>query len=214
MVRKVDTEMPSASEGDGKLGEVDTAKALQELWDKRKEFGLAVPAATEASFVVSLRGGSWTAAKKGIAHDCWLASCKNADTKAWCRMYGLPCSGSFSILKFSMELGHALADEWAHRHHAMHGLWLANGGVDSFVFASVHLESIADSAAAATIVASGHAVAIIRLDEIRAIKPKLVGVKRLLHASQCQSAPPVSISPAKNLPKKRSQTKQTTGTAL
>ena len=71
-----------------------------------------------------------------------------------------------------MELAHALADEWAHRHSAMHDLWLVKGGLDSFVFAVTDLESIARSPVAATVLASGHPAAISRLESILAIKPK------------------------------------------
>lgn len=159
------SEASDSSSGD----EVDEIAAMEELWEKRQELSVMQPLADE-TFAVSLRGGAWTASKKGIAYDCFLAAAKRSEIKSWCRDYKTPASGSFSIAKYGMSLAQGLADAWAWRHAFLYQLWLDRGADSSYVFSPADYESIPDSDGCRAVEASGHRVALERLRQLRSTR--------------------------------------------
>lgn len=167
---KPDKAMPASSdESSSEDDELDELAAMEELWATRHELGLD-QALTEQWFPVSLRGGAWTASKKGVAFDCFLAAGKRSEIKAWCRNYRVAASGSFSIAKYGMDLAKALADEWATRQACLYSMWMDRGASDSFVFREADYQDLPSCEAAEKVVASGHPQAIERLRQIRAAR--------------------------------------------
>ena len=76
---------------------------------------LLADAPVASNFYVTARGGLWTAARHGVAYDCFGAYARGGPATDWCTQFGLNKSASFSIHRYGEEGAELLAKAWVHK---------------------------------------------------------------------------------------------------
>lgn len=87
--------------------------AWRELQDKRRQWE-AAPVASE-DFHVVVRGGAWTAKKKGVAADSVCGQARPGDPRSWCKEVGANEMASFSFAAHGEAAAATMAHEWVRR---------------------------------------------------------------------------------------------------
>jgi hypothetical protein len=130
----VDRSSDSSSDGTDSDDLAREFNAMSDLLAKRAELEKLDPISMESCFRYTVRGGAWTAGKKGIAFDCFLASAVKGPPLDFCMMYKMHGSASSSIVAYGEEACIVLCRSWCHRLFHYYNLWLCKGGKSSFVF--------------------------------------------------------------------------------
>lgn len=147
--------------------EVDHDEVLEELWDMRKgaRRGCAGPVAFRVRSQLARRVMGGGAQRRRIRLPLGRRPQSGGDTLF--QVVGAPASGSFSIAKFGMDLANALAQEWAHVHEGLYGLWQERGCPEDKRSVTDDLARFPPSEAGELVRANGYAGAMSRLSSIR-----------------------------------------------
>ena len=110
--RAVDVDVgPNEAEA-GISGDADVFEEVRrrrDAWDA--EHGVPV----EIHFSVSLRGGAWTAAHVGEAVDSVRCQAASHTAREFCRLHGMPSSGTFSLRLYGEDVCGHMAAIWVRR---------------------------------------------------------------------------------------------------
>ena len=110
--RAVDVDVgPNEAEA-GISGDADVFEEVRrrrDAWDA--EHGVPV----EIHFSVSLRGGAWTAAHVGEPVDSVRCQAASHKAREFCRLHGMPSSGTFSLRLYGEDVCGHMAAIWVHR---------------------------------------------------------------------------------------------------
>ena len=109
------------------------AKALDAVEEKKKEWAEKYQQEGE-DFIPSLLGGLWTSHFKGVPVDRVLVRAVGPDAKAWCFLYGLKKSKSWSINKYGEEPVSIIALEWCARMQYYYNLWYSQPGTGEYEY--------------------------------------------------------------------------------
>jgi hypothetical protein len=164
---KIDVE--SGGQGESSDWDVDAEAVMDELLRKRAE--LAPPDVAEENFSYSLRGGQWTAAKKGVAFDCFLGSAKGHASVAFCEQFAMHRSGSFSIALYGEHEGLLLVKAWVHRMEFLMQVWVAAGSLADFQFSAEDLSRYEGPAELVELLACSKSVVSKRAIVVRSLGP-------------------------------------------
>ena len=97
------------------LADDEVEAVFAELDRRRAEVGAMPGAGDVEDFSVTVLGGAWTMAARGVAADAVQASARSPLAKDFCRRRGLPLSARFEISTYSQEHATVMARAWAHR---------------------------------------------------------------------------------------------------
>ena len=99
---------------------------LEEVFERLQEKRIAWAAEygfEEEDFEVILRGGGWTKKHKKVVVNEVRAQCSGSDTPAWCDLYDLKKSVTFSIALYGEFAATTIAMAWAHRMQFLYNLY-------------------------------------------------------------------------------------------
>ena len=100
----------------------DVEQVFAELYRKREEW-LQEAEFVPPDFKVSLSGGAWTLANRGVAYDVFMGSASTLGAKAWCTKYSLNKSRRYTISLYGQELPVALAHAWCKNTQYYYGVY-------------------------------------------------------------------------------------------
>ncbi len=155
---------------------LDLEGLVEELYKRRLELDDRCPADDLPQFEMIIRGGKWTAAKKGVAFDCFATRAKPGIAARMMQHYSLQKTSSYAIAKYSEEGAKDLAQCWIDKHAFFLDQWVASGEALGFDLqrASKHfVETVVFS----RIDAEGNNDAKARLRGLRDMVPRAVGAE-------------------------------------
>ena len=125
------------SDCDAEAQEVDGSEVMDALLAKRLELAGAAPEPA-VNFRWQLRGGSWTAAHRGMSFDSFMASAiKGGLAEQWCIDWGLTRSGSFAIALYGEDGAHTMAKHWVALHEWFYLTGLAHEAEPAWTFSAM-----------------------------------------------------------------------------
>ena len=84
-------------------------------------------------FYSKLRGGTWTARRKGTVADS-TSMFARSHVEPWCHVYSWPRQRGFMHSKYGVDDATFLAEEWARRSEYFYVRWLENGASNDYTF--------------------------------------------------------------------------------
>lgn len=130
--------------------------------------------APSSDFKCALRGGAWTASMRGVLADSWRGECASERARRFCKLAGMPLSGTFSIPKFTDSHAQSLSHFWCDRMRFWLGLWLERGATKDVRFMQEDAALFEEPEWAAELESEASAPTLSRLAELRAMRPNLV----------------------------------------
>ena len=104
--------------------------SADEVWSelaKQRAIWKSEPSGDVQDFKVTLRGGQWTLAVRGLVSDGVRAYACGQNAIQFCTIYGTHKSATFSQELYGHEEAHKLAQCWAHRMQFWLNLWIERG---------------------------------------------------------------------------------------
>lgn len=151
---------------------IDVEALVEELYNRRLELDERTAGQHDVpQFEWVLRGGAWTASKKGVAYDCVMTRPKPGLATRMMEHYSLQKTCSFAISKYSDELARDLAQCWVDLHCFFLEQWVGSGEDPSFDLRQAK-RAFTESPAFGRVEGSGHSAAQKRLQSIRGIAPR------------------------------------------
>ena len=130
---------------DSDWDELDIAAEVIDVVGELSEIraGIAALGDEDSYFFVMVRGGAWTAEKKGVAADACAGKARSGLPKTWCRFYNFPVMASASFKKYGREAAMELAREFCRRGQFYFRMWLLSEGFshDDFVYTRAQVNS-------------------------------------------------------------------------
>lgn len=164
-------DMVLADEADARAAALDVDGLVEELYRRRLELDERCVDKEEPQFERFLRGGAWTAKKKGVAYDCIATRPKPGIAVRMMEHYALQKTSSYAVAKYTDQLADDLASCWIELHSFFLDEWVAADEDPAFDLRGAKKRFV-EGAAFASVDASGHAAAIARLRSIRHISPR------------------------------------------
>ena len=141
------------------------------LADKRAELD-ARGTFEEDSFVVTVRGGQWTADHLGVAFDSYRGMARRGAPSEFCLSHGIPQSATFSIHKYHEDNCILLCKLWVSRMRFLYSLWRGSGVEGPLDFSTQDLTGFAVPGELEPLLTSEHLVSRARAEGIRDFVPR------------------------------------------
>jgi hypothetical protein len=168
--RACDPQAPD-NESDSEAQEVDVFEVMDALLAKRLELAAAAPVAA-VNFRWQLRGGSWTAAHRGMSFDSFMATAiKGGPAEQWCIEWGLTRSGSFAIGLYGEDGAHTMAKYWVALHEWLYLKFLAHESEPGWMFSDIVMAEFEEPAELSVLFAASSLRAQDRISAIRQLRP-------------------------------------------
>jgi len=163
----------SSSEGEDReeQPDFDPTALLDALYERRHHWGAAEGSRTEA-FRWVIRGGEWTARRRGVAYDSIRGQPCGKRPAQWATSYGLQTTATFATSKYGEDMAMKLAICWCHKMDRLFELFQAGGEDPAFVYSLAGLAVYREPPEAAELDAGPSAVSRDRLGAIRAVLPR------------------------------------------
>ena len=156
---------------EGDMDDFDLEGLVEELYRRRLELDDRCPGDDIPQFEMIIRGGNWTAAKKGVAFDCFSTRAKPGIAARMLQHYSLQKSSSYAVAKYSEEGAKDLAQCWIDKHLFWLDQWVVSGEDPRFDLRRAS-RLFRETSVFARIDATGNADARARLGLLRDIVPR------------------------------------------
>lgn len=147
--------------------EVDAGEVMEDLRRKREEVETG-RGEEKRHFAWTVRGGAWTAARKGVSFDSYRAQAQSAEARQFAKDFGMATSATFALGRYGSDAAAVLADYWVDKMTWLYMLVEDSGGAAPTV---ADIEAFPEPPAALELAAQGDAHFCNRLQALRALAP-------------------------------------------